>query len=193
MTTDKQPGELPRREFLRRCLGGAAGALVGGAGLGALRGGSRPTSWRWQIDPSVCVQCGNCATECVLPVSAVKCVHAMAMCGYCNLCFGYFDGQAPALNSGGENQVCPTGAIRRRFVEEPYFEYVIDETLCTGCGLCVNRCNTFGNGSLSLQVRHDLCLHCEECAIARRCPVSAFRRVPAVDPYLKKGTEGAPA
>ncbi|MHC4761400.1 MAG: hypothetical protein ACYS9H_08680 [Planctomycetota bacterium] len=34
--------------------------------------------------------CGNCATHCVLNESAVKCVHAYAMCGYCDLCTGYF-------------------------------------------------------------------------------------------------------
>jgi len=189
MSADARPQNPPRRGFLRQCLGGAAGALVCGTGLAALRGGVRRSSFRWQIDPTVCVQCGKCATQCVLPISAVKCVHTMAMCGYCRLCFGYFEGQAPGLNAGGENQMCPTGALRRRFVEEPYFEYVVDEELCTGCGLCVKGCTSFGNGSLSLQVRHDLCLDCEECAIARACPVSAFRRVPASDPYLRKGGE----
>jgi electron transport complex protein RnfB len=165
---------------------------VCGTGLAALRGGVRAASYRWQIDPEKCVQCGKCATECVLPISAVKCVHTIAMCGYCNLCFGYFEGQAPRLDAGGENQMCPTGALRRRFIEEPYFEYTVDEELCTGCGLCVKGCTAFGNGSLSLQVRHDVCLHCEECAIARACPVSAFCRVAATDPYLRKGGEDEP-
>ena len=35
-----------------------------------------------------------------------------------------------------ENQACPTGAITRRFVETPYYEYTIDEELCNGCGKC---------------------------------------------------------
>ena len=193
MSETLQAHNPERRGFLRRCLAGVAGAAVCGTGLGALRGGARAASHRWQIDPETCTQCGLCATSCVLGVSAVKCVHNIAMCGYCNLCFGYFESQAPRLDSGAENQLCPTGAIRRRFLEEPYFEYTIDEDLCIGCGRCVKNCTAFGNGSLYLQVRHDLCVNCEECAIARVCPVQAFRRVPASQPYLPKGREEAPA
>lgn len=140
----------------------------------------------WQIDPRKCVQCGQCATHCVLNMSAVKCVHSYSMCGYCKLCFGYFQPGANALNEAAENQVCPTGAINREFIEDPYFEYSIDETLCNGCGKCVKGCNTFGNGSLHLQVSHDLCVNCNECAIARACPADAFTRVPAKKPYLFK-------
>ena len=141
----------------------------------------------WQLDPAKCIQCGRCATECVLAPSAVKCVHAFNMCGYCKLCFGYFQPGADALTADAENQLCPTGAIRRHFVEEPYFEYTIDESLCIGCGKCVKGCGSFGNGSLHLQVRHDRCMHCNECAIARACPAGAYRRVPATQPYLLKG------
>lgn len=141
----------------------------------------------WQLDPEKCIQCGRCATECVLAPSAVKCVHAFNMCGYCKLCFGYFQPGADALTADAENQLCPTGAIRRQFVEEPYFEYTVDESLCIGCGKCVKGCGSFGNGSLHLQVRHDRCAHCNECAIARACPSGAFRRVPATQPYLLKG------
>ena len=65
----------------------------------------------------------------------------------------------------------------------------VQEELCVGCGKCVLGCAHFGNGSLFLQVRHDLCLNCNECAIARNCPSDAFRRVPASDPYLMKGEE----
>ena len=178
-----------RRRFLKTCVGGAAGAVLGGVALAASRGGVRSVRQVWQIDPESCVQCGKCATECVLPISAVKCVHNFSMCGYCNLCFGYFEADAPSLDAGGENQICPTGAIQRRFLEDPYYEYSIDEDLCIACGRCVKGCNDFGNGSLYLQVRHDLCVHCEECAIARNCPVDAFRLVPADAPYIKKGVE----
>jgi electron transport complex protein RnfB len=111
------------------------------------------------------------------------------MCGYCKLCTGYFEPQPNALNSGAENQLCPTGAIKRRFVENPYYEYTIDESLCIGCGKCVKGCNAFGNGSLFLQVRHDRCLNCNNCAIASACPANAFRRVPSNKPYLLKGKE----
>ena len=140
----------------------------------------------WQLDPNRCVQCGRCATSCVLTPSAVKCVHAFEICGYCKLCFGFFQPGAVALTEAAENQRCPVGAIRRRFVEPPYFEYTIDEELCVGCGRCVKGCTTFGNGSLHLQVRHDRCARCNECAIGRDCPSRAFRRVPAAWPYLVK-------
>jgi electron transport complex protein RnfB len=146
-----------------------------------------PDGMVWQLDPQLCIQCGRCATHCVLSPSAVKCVHAFSMCGYCNLCFGYFRPGAPALNKAAENQLCPTGAIRRKFVEDPYFEYTIDKALCVGCGKCVKGCNTFGNGSLFLQVQHDRCLNCNECAIAVACPAQAYSRVPASRPYILKG------
>lgn len=132
----------------------------------------------WQLDPAKCIQCGRCATSCVLKPSAVKCFHRMERCGYCRLCFGFFQPGATTLNSAAENQVCPTGAIRRKFVEEPYYEYAIDESLCIGCGRCVKGCGAFGNGSLILQVRHDRCVNCNECSIARNCPSGAFSQVP---------------
>ena len=147
----------------------------------------------WQLDPAKCISCGNCATYCVLDESAVKCVHNFTMCGYCDLCTGYFHPEPIALNSGAENQLCPTGAIKRSFVEDPYFEYTIDERLCIGCGKCVKGCNAFGNGSLQLQVRHDRCQNCNECSIAAACPSQAFRRVPADEPYLLKSGLPSPA
>jgi len=39
----------------------------------------------WQIDPFKCTQCGRCATSCVMTPSAVKCIHAYNLCGYCDL------------------------------------------------------------------------------------------------------------
>jgi electron transport complex protein RnfB len=108
------------------------------------------------------------------------------MCGYCRICFGFFGPEPHDINEGAENQLCPTGAIKRTFVEDPYYEYTIDEPLCMGCGKCVLGCNTFGNGSLFLQVRHDRCLNCNECSIAAACPSGAYKRVPADKPYLLK-------
>ncbi|MDQ1255952.1 MAG: H+/Na+-translocating ferredoxin:NAD+ oxidoreductase subunit, partial [Candidatus Hydrogenedentes bacterium] len=51
---------------------------------------------------------------------------------------------------------------------------------------CVKGCGTFGNGSLYMQVKHDLCVYCNACAIARACPADAFRRIPARTAYLLK-------
>jgi Na+-translocating ferredoxin:NAD+ oxidoreductase subunit B len=143
----------------------------------------------WQLDPSKCIQCGRCATNCVMTPSAVKCTHVYAMCGYCDLCGGYLKPDTKTINTAAENQLCPTNAIRRKFVEEPFFEYEIIEALCIGCGKCVKGCSAFGNGSLQLQVRHNLCQNCNQCSIARNCPSDAFSRVPASKPYLLKGIE----
>jgi electron transport complex protein RnfB len=91
------------------------------------------------------------------------------------------------LNTGAENQLCPTGALKRKFIEEPFFEYTIDEDLCNGCGKCVKGCTSFGNGSLHLQIRQNLCQNCNECSIARLCPSDAITRVPVETAYKIKG------
>ena len=184
MTENKK---ISRREFFGKWLWssllGAVGAFGGYLGFKG-RGDTV-----WQINPAKCTQCGNCATFCVLEESAVKCVHAYAMCGYCDLCTGYLDPLAKDINTGAENELCPTGAIKRSFVQDPYYEYSIDEELCNGCAKCVKGCTAFGNGSLFIQVRHDRCVNCNECAIAAACPSDAFVRVDANNPYLLKGTE----
>jgi electron transport complex protein RnfB len=176
---------LNRRDFLR---GGVRVAAV--AGLGVLGGvvATRSTAedYIWQIDPQKCTHCGRCATDCVLSESAVKCVQKFDICGYCDLCTGYFEAEPIALNTGAENQLCPTGAIVRKFIEDPYFEYTIDEQLCIGCAKCVKGCQLFGNGSFHLQVRHDRCLNCNECSIARVCEGDAFVRVPASQQNIQK-------
>ena len=170
-----------RRAFLRAASGVLAVALGGAAWRG-----SRTRRTRWQIDPRKCTQCGQCATACVLTPSAVKCVHAYAMCGYCKLCFGFFHAEASGTTSAAENQLCPMGALKRTFVEDPYFEYTVDEARCIGCGVCVKGCTQYGNGSLYLQIRHDRCVNCNQCNIARVCPGQAIVRVPETSPYLPK-------
>jgi electron transport complex protein RnfB len=141
----------------------------------------------WQLDPAKCIQCGLCAENCVMTPSAVKVVHVYAMCGYCDLCGGYLKPDTQNISTAAENQLCPTSAIKRKFVEDPFYQYTIDEPLCIGCAKCVKGCDAFGNGSLQLQVRHDRCVNCNECAIARHCPSGAFQRVPAETPYLLDG------
>ncbi|MFC1766714.1 4Fe-4S binding protein [Planctomycetota bacterium] len=179
-----------RRDFLRDAFWG--GSL---AGMGVLIGLStrrvQAENKVWQIDPEKCTSCGRCATACVLEESAVKCVQTHEICGYCKICFGFFTPQPHALNEGAENQICPLGAIDRRFVEDPYYEYNVNEDLCIGCAKCVKTCAAFGNASLYLQVRHDRCVNCNQCAIALVCPSGAFQRVPANHPYLFKGADHA--
>ena len=187
MSTKPTTEPQTRRSFLRN--GTRIAAMTGlGALAGVLAERSQAKGYVWQINPAKCLRCGNCATHCVLEQSAVKCVHAYALCGYCNLCTGYFQPEPNALTTAAENQLCPTAAIKRTFVEDPYYEYTIDEKLCIGCAKCVEGCNRFGNGSLFLQIRHDRCVNCNECSIARVCPGDAFVRVPVSRPYLLKST-----
>lgn len=180
--------KINRRQFIRSGLQVFAGLSISGI-TGLLLTKTSSSQLVWQLNPNTCIQCEGCANNCVLPQSAVKCTHSYSMCGYCDLCSGYLKPGAVARDTGAENQLCPTGAIQRKFIENPYFEYTIDEDLCIGCGKCVKGCNAFGNGSLYLQVQHHLCLNCNQCSIARQCPTQSFSRVPADKPYLLRGDE----
>lgn len=183
MAENSENTTMDRRGFLSTLLRGL-GAIAAAGLFGWLAGRGEAKETVWQIDPEKCIQCGECATECVLNPSAVKCVHEYAICGYCELCFGYYVDQRADDVEAAENRRCPTDAIRRDFVEDPYYQYVIDESKCIACGACVEGCRMFGNFSLILQVRHDRCINCNECGIAAVCPADAFVRVPADDPYL---------
>ncbi len=163
-------------------------ALTGFTGFMAGRKG-RAEETVWQIDPDVCTTCSNCATYCVLDESAVKAVQCYELCAMCDPCPGYFDLNYQQRTTAAENQLCPTGAVVREFIAQQAgvdrFEYHIEEKDCIGCGKCVEGCAMM-NGSLYLQVRHDRCLHCNQCSIAVACPSQAFLRVPAGEPYLLK-------
>ena len=181
---------IERRKFLQ-----TAGKVVAGGAIAAVSGAmlykaktTSEASLFWQIDPHKCTHCGRCETHCVLSVSAVKCVHAKKVCGYCDLCGGYYRSNVKELNTAAENMTCLTGAIQRKFIEEPYFEYMIVEELCNGCGKCSKGCSAFGNGSLYLQIKRELCTDCNECAIAKSCPANAISRMPYDKAYLLKGT-----
>lgn len=183
---EKNKDKVNRREFIAKGLRLTAGVALGGATI-YLAGRSSDNNLVWQLDPAICIQCGKCVTNCVLTPSAVKCVHVYDMCGYCDLCGGYFRPEAKELTTGAENQLCPTGAIERKFIEDPFFEYHIIKDLCIGCGKCVAGCGAFGNGSLQLQVDHDICVNCNQCNIALKCPADAFKRVPVNNSSIFKG------
>jgi len=183
---DEKSKKIDRRDFINKTVRISVGVAVASFG-GVLVSKALADDTVWQLDPAKCVQCGRCATSCVLTPSAVKCVHVYNMCGYCDLCGGYFRPEAKNLTTGAENQLCPTSAIERRFIEEPFFEYHIIEKLCIGCGKCVKGCGSFGNGSMQLQVQHHICVNCNQCAIARDCPADAFSRVTVAKPYIFKG------
>lgn len=180
--------KIRRRDFINKGIRFGIGAGLGAIALG-LSTRSVAGNSLWQLDSSKCVQCGNCATACVLQTSAVRCVHVTDMCGYCDLCSGFMRPSSKELTTAAENRLCPTNAIVRKYIEEPYFEYTIVEELCNGCGKCVNSCGSFGNGSLQLQIKQDLCINCNECSIARTCPSQAFSRVDRETPYLLEGFE----
>ncbi len=214
------PGGMTRRRFLKTlaqgsallALGGLTGSLLfrksGAPSLSAcgdcpsldkLKTCTACNRWNdpslkdalvWQIDPTRCVKCGRCETACVRKPSAVKAVHNFSICGYCDKCSGYFSAETQQLTTAAENLQCPTDALRRAFVEKPYYEYSVASELCIGCGRCVRGCQKYGNGSLYLQVHQRLCAHCNECSIARVCEGRAFVRRPASQPYILKEVYG---
>jgi len=176
---------LKRKEFIRDSFQKGMTFVLGFLAAVGLRK-AQNSNTVWQIDPEKCIHCENCSTKCVVEPSAVKCVQDYPICGYCQLCFGYFQPNANELTSAAENQICPTDAIERLFIEDPYWEYNIREDVCIGCAKCVHLCEVFGNASFYLQVRHDVCVNCNDCSIARHCPADAFERVSKDKPYLLK-------
>jgi MinD superfamily P-loop ATPase len=105
------------------------------------------------------------------------------------LCPAYFDVTSQPDEHGiPAGKVCPQDALKRRVVgkvdpDDPnnnYYEYVVDEARCDGCGKCVKACKPpAGNGSLRLEIRYTTCVECNECAIQIACPDRAIVRVPA--------------
>jgi len=178
-----------RRAFFRDALRGAGAMVLAGITGLLFKRTARADGLRWQINPHKCTECGKCSTHCVVNPSAVKAVHAFGLCGYCDLCTAYFEPNPFALNEGAENHMCPTDAIERTYIEEPYYEYKIDEPHCIGCAKCVDGCRTYGNGSMHLQIQHDICVNCNSCSIDMACPSDAFVLLPASQPYLFKGEE----
>ena len=131
--------KIDRRSFVAdgARVFGAVGLLgLGGALAVRKAGGERLV---WQLDPEKCIACDKCQTQCVLDVSAVKAVQCFALCGYCDVCTGYFRNDYSTLDTGAEEQLCPTGAIIRRYIERKpgvrFFEYTIKESLCIACGM----------------------------------------------------------
>ncbi len=175
-----------RRQFIDRSV-----RIVGFAGIGAAAGVlTKRASGNavYQVDPFKCTACDLCRTSCVLSLSAVKAVNDFDKCGYCMLCPAYYDVTSMPDEKGiPTGKVCPQDALKRRVVgkedpEDPnnnYYEYVIDETRCDGCGKCVKACKPpAGNGSLRLEIRYARCVDCNECAILIACPDKAIVRVP---------------
>lgn len=183
-----------RRDMLRAAARGAGLIVIGGVTVPLVaRAGAH---YDWQIDPSKCLDirlgtvgveaCQRCATNCVLPLSAVRAVNDFSKCGRCCVCPAYYDVKSDVGPDGlPSRRLCPRDAIKRTAIGEVdeydplnnFYEYTIDEKKCNGCGLCVMACKEpAGLGSIRLEVRYDLCVTCNRCSIAQVCPENAIDR-----------------
>ncbi|MBL0159673.1 MAG: 4Fe-4S binding protein [Bryobacterales bacterium] len=158
----------------------------------------------WQIDSKSCVNsklgevgvkvCDLCVKECVVTQSAVRAVNEFSKCGRCCVCPAYFNVKSAVGKDGlPSEKLCPRDAILRKPIGEVdpndpannFYEYVIDEAKCDGCGKCVMACKEpAGLGSIVLRVRHDLCVNCNNCAISQACPKDAITQWPALKAVL---------
>jgi electron transport complex protein RnfB len=194
-----------RREFLGKAARGAAFAGLAGAGI-FLVNKSRKV-YAWQLDGAKCVNsrvgatgvdvCELCASECVVTLSAVRAVNEYSKCGRCYICPAYYD-VTSAVNEEGlpSQKLCPRDAIERKPIgwvdpDDPannFYEYIIDEKLCNGCGRCIMACKEpAGLASIRMEVRYDYCLDCNRCSIAQACPDEAYFQDTEVAPLKNEG------
>jgi len=182
----------PRREFVGDIARGVT--LVGLCGAGAFLARKTSDVYAWQLDAEKCVNsrlgatgvdvCELCSSECVVNLSAVRAVNEYSKCGRCYICPAYFDITSAVDEEGLPSQkLCPRDAIERKAIgwvdpDDPannFYEYIIDEEKCNGCGRCVMGCKEpAGLGSIKLEVRYEFCLDCNRCSIAIACPDEAY-------------------
>lgn len=189
---------VSRRAAVDRLVRGAAAlGMTGAAGYLIQKAEGQVV---WQVDSARCVNsrlgepgvtvCDLCLRECVVSQSAVRAVNDFSKCGRCCICPAYYN-VTSAVDSQGlpSEKLCPRDAILRKPIGEidpadpanNFYEYVIDEDKCDGCGKCVMACKEpAGLGSIRLKVRHNLCVGCNQCAISNACPNDALFRTSVV-------------
>ncbi len=177
---------MNRRTFLKWTGRGAAVVALGTIAARASRFADtdRPL---WKIDYDKCTACGLCETACVRRPSAVKAVNDQTLCHNCFLCFGHTNDHMTDTPDTA-NKICPVNAIARTPIGDTENNiYTIDEDQCIGCAKCVKDCEEYGNKSMFLVIRPDLCLGCNECALAIACPENAITRVKSAPILESKG------
>ncbi|MEN8121761.1 MAG: ferredoxin, partial [Bacteroidota bacterium] len=65
MDSKKGKKKIDRREFINSTVRLSVGIAIGSVG-GVLLSNTTTDDMVWQLDPAKCVQCGRCATNCVL-------------------------------------------------------------------------------------------------------------------------------
>ena len=202
--------KVTRRDLLGKTVRGTV--LLGlGAGAGYLIK-KADGQLVWQVDSVKCINsrlgevnvdvCDLCTTDCVVSQSAVRAVNDFSKCGRCYICPAYFNVKSAVDEMGlPSEKMCPRDAIERKPIgyvdpEDPannFYEYIIDEEKCDGCGKCVMGCKApMGLGSITLKVRHDLCVDCNRCAISIACPNDAICQL-QVDEALELSENTQPA
>lgn len=184
-------GEVSRRKALDRLGRGAV--IAGMAGTAGYLVQKAEGQIVWQVDAAKCLNsrlgevgvkvCDLCLKECVVTLSAVRAVNTFSECGRCYICPAYYNVKSAVDRDGlPSEKLCPRDAIARKPIGEAdpadpannFYEYIVDEEKCDGCGKCVMACKEpAGLGSIRLKIRHNLCVNCNQCAISIACPKDA--------------------
>lgn len=187
---------VTRRDLWQQVVRGGVLATLGGGAIFLVQKAHGQVVW--QVDASRCINsrlgdtgaeaCKLCTTECVVSLSAVRAVNEYSKCGRCNICPAYFNITSAVDEKGlPSEKLCPRDAIARKPIgktdpDDPannFYEYVIDEEKCDGCGKCVMKCKEpLGLGSIVLRVRYDKCVDCNRCTISTACPKDALMQIP---------------
>lgn len=188
MSDNSKKDKIDRRKFLVYAGRTACALAIGGVatrviGAHLSEDNQAPRSrYVWAIDDQKCTACGICETACVRKPSAVKAVNDQKKCSFCVVCHGHISNTRVPIErimSDGIRICKHDAVIRTSFTGtyDGYFKYEIDDRKCTGCGDCVRRCNEHGSHSMFLIIRPDLCLNCNNCTIAAKCPEKAIQKV----------------